>query len=488
MRALPALAVIAVLIAGAVFVADRPGSVEVVWQGWRIDTSVAVLVLGIALIGALAAALFHVLRKIVGGPGAFMRARRERRRRDGYRALTQGMVAVAAGDAEEAHKFARKADVLLAEPPLTLLLSAQAAQLKGDEQAAKKYFTAMLDRAETEFLGLRGLLMQALRGGDERTALKLAERAKALRPRTPWVLSSLFELQARAGQWDAAEATLAEAAKRKALPPGDGRHHRAVLLHEKSRAAEAQGDQREALQHAAKAHALDPAFTPATLRYASLLSVSGRKRPALKALENGWRAAPHPAIAEAYGALLAEEAPLARVKHFERLAAQNPGHPESHIAQAEAARAARLWGEARRHLEAAGASSAADAPPPTPRLCRMMAELEEAQHQDQAAARAWLARAAATSALDPTYVCAACGAESPGWAPLCPACRAFASLRWRVPGTAIAAATGEVPRLAAGTGLMPPLPVPAPWPAEGAPRSTAGAAAPPVVDGAGPRM
>jgi len=83
------------------------------------------------------------------------------------------------GDAEEAQKFARKADVLLAEPPLTLLLSAQAAQLNGDDQAAQRYFMAMIERKETEFLGLRGLIMHALRGGDEATALTLIERAKA---------------------------------------------------------------------------------------------------------------------------------------------------------------------------------------------------------------------------------------------------------------------------------------------------------------------
>ena len=129
MRAVPALLVLAVLVGFAVFIADRPGSVAVVWQGWRIDTSFAVLVLGVIATAMLAAALFHLLRKIIGGPRAFMRGRREKRRRDGYRALTQGMVAVAAGDAAEAKRYAKQADGLLAEPPLTLLLSAQAAQL-----------------------------------------------------------------------------------------------------------------------------------------------------------------------------------------------------------------------------------------------------------------------------------------------------------------------------------------------------------------------
>ena len=56
--------------------------------------------------------------------------------------------------------------LMLDEPPLTLLLSAQAAQLEGDDQAARGYFEAMLDQPATAFLGLRGLLVQAERTGD----------------------------------------------------------------------------------------------------------------------------------------------------------------------------------------------------------------------------------------------------------------------------------------------------------------------------------
>ena len=458
MRTLPVLIVIALLAAGAGFLASEPGSVALTWQGWRVDTSVAVLVFGVVLLAMFAAALFHLLRKLLGGPRAFMRARREKRRREGYRALTQGMVAVAAGDAEEAHRFARKADTLLAEPPLTLLLSAQAAQLKGDEQAARKYFTAMLERAETEFLGLRGLIMQALRGGDEHAALHLVERARALRPRTPWVLQSLFELQARAGKWLEAEATLAEGLKRTVLASDAARHHRAVLLHERSRAAEAAGDQREALQLAAKAHGLEPGFAPATARYAELLRVGGWTRRAAKAIETAWRDAPHPDLAAAWNALFSEETPVARLKQVDRLAVVNPDHPESRLAQARASLGARLWGEARRHLEALGAKP--DAPPPSPRVCRDMAELEEAQHGDVGAAHHWLGRAASSTAADPAWICGACGAETHSWSAVCPSCRAFASLAWRLPTT-------QAPRRLAApappSGLMPALPVPAPW-------------------------
>jgi HemY protein len=452
MRALPSLLVIAALIAGAVFIADRPGSVALVWEGWRVDTSVTVMLFGVVIVAILAAALFHLLRLILGGPRAFMRGRRERRRQRGYRALTQGMVAIAAGDAAEAKRFARQADVLLAEPPLTLLLSAQAAQLNGDERAAEKYFTAMLERPETEFLGLRGLIMQALKSNNEPEALRLTQRAKELRPKTPWVLSSLFELQSRAGKWAEAETTLALAARRKILPERDSRRHRAVMLHEQSRAAEADDRHRDAARLAGRANAMAPDFAEAAAHHAAILSASGQTRQARKAIETAWKSAPNPMLAATFDALFADETPLQRVKRFETLAAQNRDHPESHIAAAGAAMKARLWGEARRHLTAAGGRS--DNAIASPRICRMMAELEEAEHNDIPAARTWLARAGTTPTQDPTYVCSACGGEAQSWASICPHCRSFDTIAWQVPGHAHAA------RLPAATEMTPSLPVP----------------------------
>jgi len=440
-RALPALVVIILLIAVAIFIADRPGTVELDWQGWRVDTNIAVLALGVALLGTLAAGLFHLLRKLATAPTRYLRWRHERRREQGFRALTQGMVAVAAGDPEEAMKHSRRADALLADPPLTLLLSAQAAQLNGDHGAAKKYFSAMLERTETEFLGLRGLLMQALHAGDEAAALHLVERAKALRPKTPWVLHRLYHLRARAGQWVAAEAALAEAIARKAVENATGRHHRAVLLHEQSREAEAAGDVARAATLADKALSYDRGFAPAAIHLAQLQKGQSHARRAIRTLLTAWREAPRPDLAQAFTDLFADETPLQKVKRLETLAAANPSHLESSLALAAAALDAKLWGEARRHLMAAGAGG----PDPGPRLCRLMAQLEEAEHGDQAAAHAWMARAAAAPVADPAYVCENCGAEVPAWTAHCPHCQAFGGIRWQAPRRALAApAAGTV--------------------------------------------
>ncbi|MGH7085466.1 MAG: heme biosynthesis HemY N-terminal domain-containing protein, partial [Acetobacteraceae bacterium] len=258
MRRLAALLIIAGLIAAAVFLADHPGRVEIVWRGWEIETSLGILVAA-AIAAALAiAVLLRFLILVVRSPRALLRRRRERRREAGYRALTQGMVAVAAGEPQEAQRQARKADLLLADPPLTLLLSAQAAQLEGDEDAAKRFFLAMLDRRATEFLGLRGLLNQALRADDLAAARRLAERARESHPNTPWVVETMFDLDARDGRWEAARDTLAAAERRALIPAPRARHHRGVLLYELALAARQHGERRPAIKLMAEAEALVP--------------------------------------------------------------------------------------------------------------------------------------------------------------------------------------------------------------------------------------
>ncbi|CAN0483107.1 unnamed protein product, partial [Discosporangium mesarthrocarpum] len=184
---------LAIVVATAIWFSDRPGDVSIEWQGWLIEMSVGRFVLAAAIVLAAALIVIGIFRTVGHVPGRIRDSLRTSRRERGYRALTQGMVAVAAGDPDEANRQARRADVLLEEPPLTMLLSAQAAQLNGDEDAATRYFNGMLERPETAFLGVRGLLIQAQKNNDRRAALEYAERAYQLQPKTPWVLNTMFD-------------------------------------------------------------------------------------------------------------------------------------------------------------------------------------------------------------------------------------------------------------------------------------------------------
>ena len=456
MRAILAFILMVAAVAAAALFADHPGQVRVVWQGWLIETSVGVLLSAIALIALTLALLVLLVAGLRRLPRNLRRRRAARRQRAGERALTRGLVALAAGQAAEARRAAQRAGDLVEASPVALLLAAEAAQREGDTAAAHGAYTLLLQRPESEFLGLRGLIGQALRAGDDVTARHLAERARRLRPDAPWLVDSLLVLHGRAGDWAAARDTLTGAARRGALPAEQARHHQGVVLYELSRAAERGGDRRRAAGFAAKAQALAPDLAAPACQHARLLFELGRRRAAAKAIERAWRRAPHPDLARLYLDLRPEAAPLARAIALQHLAAQNPEAVESHLAIAEAALAAQLWGEARRHL-----GLAATAPPASRRLCLLMARLEESDAGDMAAARGWLARAV-TAPPDPAYVCRRCGGESSQWMALCPECGGFDTLGWRTPpygsGPSIAApiAVGAAPMLPAPDGAGDP--------------------------------
>ncbi|MBT4490041.1 MAG: heme biosynthesis protein HemY, partial [Rhodospirillaceae bacterium] len=141
-------------VAGA-WLADHPGVISMQWGSRQIETSTAVAATTLLLLLIVVAALYRFWRWLVSSPLALSNLRAEGRRRRGYQSLSSGLVAVAAGDVGQAKKLAQRTAQLLDEPSLTLLLSAQAAQLDGDEAGAKEHFQAMADRPETEFLGLR---------------------------------------------------------------------------------------------------------------------------------------------------------------------------------------------------------------------------------------------------------------------------------------------------------------------------------------------
>ena len=418
---------IAVLIAGAVWLADNPGSATLEWRGWRVDSSVAVLIGAVAAIAAATAILYRGAWAIWGLPRRLLFWRRMSRREKGYRTLTRGLVAAAAGEAEEARKLAARAEKLLGDPPLTKLLTAQAAQLIGDEAAARKHFADMLDRPETAFLGLRGLILAARKEGDEAAALEYAKRAYAIRPKTPWAATTLLDLQIGQHLWREALTTVEAAIRHGILTGEDGRRRRVVVLLACSGTAGEAGESRAALDFARRASSLDPDFLPATLRHAGLLIGGGRRRQAAKLIQDAWGHAPHPELARLYLSIHAGEDAIARMRRMERLAAHNAGHAESHLALAAAAVEAKLWATARKHFDGAEEAGRRDG-----RLCRLRADAEEAEHGDIEAARRWLV-AAAEAAPDPAWICGDCGAAWRHWTPVCGRCEAFASLAWSTP-------------------------------------------------------
>ncbi|MBF0393403.1 MAG: heme biosynthesis protein HemY, partial [Alphaproteobacteria bacterium] len=306
--------------------------------------------------------------------------------------------------------------------------------------SAKRHFTQMLDRKETAFLGLRGLLTQALKEGDRAAALDYARRAHAINPQADWLTATLFDLEAREGQWSAAEATLAAGQKAGAFSGGEARRKKAVLLLERARAA---GESSDGLKLAYQAFQADPGFPAAAAHYARALMARGKAKKATAALIDCWRVETHPDLAQAWMELLPDAGdPLARVRHAEKLLACRPDAAAGHLLLGEVALDASLWGQARTHLTAAAETK------PSARAYRLLARLEEAEGTDPLAIRDWLAKAAEAPG-EPVWSCRQCGTAAPFWSALCPACGGFDSLAWvdpaasRLPAVMTNEATAE---------------------------------------------
>ena len=164
---------------------------------------------------------------------------------------------------------------------------------------------------------------------------------------------------------------------------------------------------------------------PAEIFKAALLKKTDRLRRAQRLLEETWQRAPHRELARAYVQLWPDDAPLERLKRVQRLTV-GTDHDETRIALAEAALAADLWGEARRHVEAIAGEHR------TAGVLRLLARIEEAEHGDITGARALLERAAAAPP-DPAWTCTGCGAVADSWSGLCGSCGSFDTLVWKQP-------------------------------------------------------
>ncbi|MEM8876487.1 MAG: heme biosynthesis HemY N-terminal domain-containing protein [Pseudomonadota bacterium] len=415
----------AILALGAVlaWLADRPGDVSIVWQGYRIEMSAMALFLGLIVASAALALLWQLYRAVMGAPGSIADFFRGRRRMKGYQALSQGMIAVGAGDARFANLQAKHARKLLEGEPLVGLLTAQAAQLSGDPDSARAAFEDMLDTPETALLGLHGLFVEAERQGQIVAARRCVAEAVKRAPALAWAAEADFQFKIRDGAWDLALSALDRNEQNRLVSKTDAKRKRAVLLTAKAMELEDTEPER-ALETASEAHKLAPEFVPAAMVAGRSAGGLDRLSQASAIIEKTWKAAPHPDLADIYAHLRSGDTTQDRFKRVKALTRKKPGHIESRVALARAAVEASDWSAGREALEPLLARE------PSRRVCVMMAQIEDGEHGDRGRVREWLARAV-RAPRDPAWV--ADGQISDDWAPVSPVSHTLDGYEWAVP-------------------------------------------------------
>src|SRR3981081_1177219 len=224
------LGLVALAAAGAAWVADQSGDVALSWGGWRVETSLPVFALGLAIAIVAAMLAWTTLRGLWRMPERLRRSRRERRYARGRDAITQGLLAIGHGDSAAARLHADVARRHAAHDPLALLLRAQSAQLDGDRAGARRAFRAMAEREDTRLLGLRGLFIEAQRADDPVAAVMIAEEALKLAPASTWASHAVLGFRCAKGDWTGAASILDNNFSSGLIDKAAYRRQRGVLL------------------------------------------------------------------------------------------------------------------------------------------------------------------------------------------------------------------------------------------------------------------
>jgi HemY protein len=193
-RTLLFLAVCVAVIGAVLWVATLPGSVRFQAGDLSIDAATPTWVFAAVLVLLALYLLVRLLAWLLRLPRRIRLARAQRRRREGDRAVTRTLVALAAGHQSDAVAEASRARKLLGDTPHTLLLSAQAHSLAGRDADATAHYTTLAAHPDAALVGLRGLLDQAIARRDWPEAHALADRAERAYPNSAWLRAERAKL------------------------------------------------------------------------------------------------------------------------------------------------------------------------------------------------------------------------------------------------------------------------------------------------------
>ena len=414
---------------------------EASFSALQMAFALVALIVVVWLLLKLGTFLVATFRFLNGDETAISRYFDRNRERKGYEALAEGMMALASGEGHLAMTKAARADKLLNQPQLTNLLTAQAAEMTGDRTKAEKTYRRLLEDDKTRFVGVRGIMKQKLADGDTDTALKLAEKAFALKPKHEETQDVLLKLQADKSDWTGARLTLGAKLKSGNLPRDVHKRRDAVLALSEARVIASEQSTIEAREAAIEANRLSPDLVPAAVLAARGYIEEGNQRYAARVLTKAWAAKPHPDLAAAFAEIAPDETAEDRIKRFRALIKQTPNHPEAMMLQAELNIAAEDFPQAKRAL---GDLVEND---PTARSLTLMAAIEKGMGADDSAVRGWLTRAL-VAPRGPQWICENCQHIHAEWSPTCGNCSSFDTLAWKTPPVA------DVP-MPKGTEMLP---------------------------------
>ncbi|WP_317993983.1 heme biosynthesis protein HemY [Bartonella gliris] len=408
------------------WVANHNDVFVITFLHFRFSISLLTLLSAFILFLGIFVLLWWFLSVLFSIPRALSHYFYKRHQKRGYEALSQGVLAVFAGDGVAAQKMVARVEKYLAgnHEPLVKLLQAQTLSLQNNSVRAIGLYEEMKKETPTKLAGLYGLFREAMKTNAYEAAQQYAQEALVLSPALSWAHQAVLDQLSANGQWNKALHVFERA--QKALPrsvrSNVERHHIQALLLTGQAAHLFNTHPFEARTAILKAHKLAPDFVPITVIAADILYKLNEIRKADKMIIAAWQKDPHPDLGALY--LEREEGAVGRLKKAKTLASYNKETFESAFLIAKAALDAGERVLAREQAQKALRYH------PRESIYLLLADIEEAEGNNQGAVRQWLSLALRAE-RDPVWMCD--GAIFSSWSVVSPISGRLGCFEWKAP-------------------------------------------------------
>ena len=421
---------IGLLVAGAIWLAQRPGQIDVQWQDYEITIHFGFFLLIFFVLLLLTIGMTRLSSFLIGLPGKRKLKKTIKNNEKGMEALTLSLSSAAAGDYGYAQYQAERALKLLpGSQPLPLLLQAGAQRKQGQYDKADETLKEMLSHPEGAVLAARALIGNAVEQNNIVNALSYARTAERdyKGKDNGWLLETLYELEAKASNWLVAEESLNKALKKKAVSKEKAAQDYVAIATARVRELIPNGDEKTAQKMLKSILKKDPAFEPAISLQFDIYLEQGKGRAATNLLKKAWKTDPQSRFVDMWikaGLLFGKKDD--DLEWLRKLTKQNPRHLESYIALAENNLRGARHDDVKINLDAALEIARQR------RIFKLLIELAEKTDSSEATIRHYIEEMADADA-DPTWVCKKTGRTYERWAPVALPHGGFNTMIWKSP-------------------------------------------------------
>lgn len=413
------------LLAVTLFVLVRlPGRSVLNYDEYSIELSTGLLVGGSIIFFILfhkILMLWNWMRKL---PSRFKKCRTQRRVNKSTEMVIEAFNMIAAGDSKQALVLLGKARQLNKDDVFNAIFTAQTTYNQEDDVQSEQRFRALLKKEETRFLGYRGLVLLRTRQEKLDEAHHFLQQALQERPDSPWVLGQLFNWNVEHSTFSGAQTILEQLRIGGYLTKLEMQRKKAVLLWVKAEHCLKENNFEEFYESVIDALRLAPELTDATVALVNYYGESNRESKAWKCLKTGYSFNPHPDLLGGLKELFKQKNSLEIYQRGEELTSTHPNHRTTHWLMAKLAIEAKLWGQARFHLDALRKIKLSQT------YFELMAELETQENPTNFDKIQNFYSQASHASRPPVWACQNCYTVLAKWDAFCPSCHSFDQIVW----------------------------------------------------------